>query len=235
MTLDPVSMTISESVKEVRKRIANAAKRAGRNPADVVLVAVTKGVETERIKEAIASGVRILGESRVQEARPKMDALGKEASWHFIGHLQRNKVKYIVGEVDLIHSVDSIELSEEISDRAQKKGVIQNILLEVNISGEKGKFGIPPEEVIPMTKEIARLRNTSLKGMMTVPPFSENPEDSRPHFRRLRELRDEIIGLGIPPSDFKELSMGMSGDFEIGIEEGATLVRIGTAIFGKRG
>lgn len=228
-------MSISECVEKVKERIANAAKRAGRNPADIVLVAVTKGVETERIKEAIASGVRILGESRVQEARPKMDALGKEVSWHFIGHLQRNKVKYIVEEVDLIHSVDSIELSEEISYRAQKRGIIQNILLEINISGEKGKFGIPPGEVIHMTKTIARLRNISLKGLMTVPPFSENPEDSRPHFRRLRELRDEIIALGIPPPDFKELSMGMSGDFEIGIEEGATLVRIGTAIFGKRG
>lgn len=228
-------MSISECVEEVKERIANAAKRAGRNPADIVLVAVTKGVETERIKEAIASGVKILGESRVQEARPKMDLLGKEVSWHFIGHLQRNKVKYIVGEVDLIHSVDSIELSEEIRSRAQKRGIVQNILLEVNISGEKGKFGIPPGEVIPMTKAIARLRNTSLKGLMTVPPFSENPEDSRPYFRRLRELRDEIIGLGIAPSDFKELSMGMSGDFEVGIEEGATLVRIGTAIFGKRG
>jgi len=228
-------MSISECVKEVRDRIEKAAKRAGRDPADIALVAVTKGVEIERIREAIASGITILGESRVQEARPKMEALGRDVSWHFVGPLQRNKVKYIVGEVDLIHSVDSIELAEEIDHRAQRKGIVQKILLEVNISGEKRKFGIPPSEVVPVTKAIGTLENISLRGMMTVPPLSSNPEDSRPYFRRLRELRDEIIALGISTPDFVELSMGMSGDFEIGIEEGATLVRIGTAIFGKVG
>lgn len=227
-------MGIAESVSEVRRRISNAAKRAGRRPEEIVLVAATKGVEIERIKEAIKAGIRIFGENRVQEARPKMDMLKKAASWHFIGHLQKNKIKYLIGEVDLIHSVDSIELAGEISLLAQKRGIIQNILLEVNISEEKGKFGITPDKATETVKAISGLENISLNGMMTVPPFSETPEDSRSYFRRLRELRDEIISLGIPTSDFTELSMGMSNDFEVGIEEGATLVRIGTAIFGER-
>ena len=196
---------------------------------------MTKGVELERIKEAINVGIRVCGESRVQEARPKLSALGKVVSWHFIGHLQRNKVKYIVGEVDLIHSVDSLELSTEINYRAQKRGIIQDILIEVNISGERGKFGVLPYEVVDTVKAINMFKNVSILGMMTIPPFSENPEDARPYFSRLRKLRDEIIGLGISSPDFKELSMGMSSDFEIGVEEGATFVRIGTAIFGKRG
>lgn len=226
-------MSIAECVREVRERIADSARRVGRGSEDIVLVAVTKGVEIERIKEAINTGIRVFGESRVQEARPKIEALSKVASWHFIGHLQSNKVKYIAGKVDLIHSVDSIELSGEISYRAGKKGAMQNILLEINISGERGKFGVFPYEVPDTINAINRLKNISLKGLMTIPPYSENPEDSRPYFRRLREMRDEIVNLGIAPPDFKELSMGMSGDFEIGIEEGATIVRIGTAIFGS--
>lgn len=227
-------MSIAECAGEVKSRIANAAKRVGRNPEDIALIAVTKGVEVDRIREAIAAGIKVFGESRVQEMRPKLKALGKGVSWHFIGHLQRNKVKYITGEVDLIHSVDSIDLSEEIGMRAQKRGITQNILLEVNISGEKGKFGALPYEVIETVRTISRLSHISLNGLMTIPPLSDNPEDSRPYFRRLREFRDEIKGLGLCSADFRELSMGMSGDFEVGIEEGATLVRIGTAIFGKR-
>ena len=227
-------MSIAESVKEVRKRILNAAKRVGRRPEDIVLVAATKGVEIERIREAIKAGIRVCGENRVQEARPKMDMLKKETSWHFIGHLQKNKIKYLIGEVDLVHSVDSIELAGEISLLAGKRGIIQDILLEVNISGEKGKFGIPPDKAKETVKAISGLENISLNGMMTIPPFSETPEYSRSYFRSLRELRDEIISLGITTSGFKELSMGMSNDFEVGIEEGATLVRIGTAIFGER-
>ena len=223
---------IRERIRDVKARIANAARRAGRNPEDIVLVAATKGVKTERIKEALAAGVRVFGESRIQEARPKLTAMGDEAIWHFIGHLQRNKAKYIVGEVVLIHSVDSMELSEEINNRAQKKGIAQNILLEVNISGEKGKFGLLPYAVIDMVKVISRLKSVSLKGLMTIPPFFENPEDARPYFRRLRELRDNIVRLGICPPDFRELSMGMSSDFERAIEEGTTIVRVGTAIFG---
>lgn len=225
---------IREHIRDIQNRIANSAIRVGRKPEEISLVAVTKGVEIERIKEALAAGVRVFGESRVQEARPKLTAMGDEAIWHFIGHLQRNKAKYIVGEVDLIHSVDSMELSEEINNRARKKGMAQNILLEVNVSGEKGKFGLLPYAVTDMVKVISRLKSVSLKGLMTIPPFFENPEDARPYFRRLRELRDNIVRLGICPPDFRELSMGMSSDFETAIEEGATIVRVGTAIFGER-
>lgn len=228
-------MSMAACVYEVKERIAGAAKRAGRDPEEITIVAVTKGVDVGRIREAIAAGLSICGESRVQEAMPKLSVLHQAASWHFIGHLQKNKVKYIAGEVDLIHSVDSIGLCEEISLRAQKRGIIQDILLEVNISGEEEKFGIPPSEVADRVKAIVRKKGVSLKGMMAIPPFSEDPEHSRPYFRRLRELRNEIISQGICPPDFRELSMGMSNDFEIGIEEGATLVRIGTAIFGSRG
>ena len=227
-------MSISECLAEVKTRIADAAKRAGRKPEDILLIAVTKGVRVDRIREAIDAGAHNLGESRVQEAIPKISTLGKTVSWHFIGHLQKNKVKYIVGEVDLIHSVDSIELSEEISRRAQKRGVVQDVLLEINISGEKGKFGVLPSEVSDTVKAITKFKDISLKGIMTVPPYSDNPEDSRPYFRRMREMRDEIVRTGLSPQDFRELSIGMSSDFEIGIEEGATLVRIGTAIFGQR-
>ena len=227
-------MGIGERVKEVNEKISDSAKRVGRNPEEVKLIAVTKGVRTDRIKEAIDAGILSLGESKVQEAIPKITALGKTVSWHFIGHLQRNKVKYVAGEFELIHSVDSAGLSEEISMRAQKRGIVQDILLEVNISGEKKKFGVFPHEVIDTVKMITGLKDISLKGLMTIAPYSANPEDSRPCFRRLREMRDEIIDLSICTQDFRELSMGMSGDFEIGIEEGATLVRIGTAIFGHR-
>lgn len=228
-------MTIAACVGEVKERIARVARRANRNPEEITLVAVTKTVDVERIREAIAAGIRICGESRVQEAMPKLSVLHQAASWHFIGHLQRNKVKYIAGEVELIHSVDSIELCEEIGRQAQKRGIIQDILLEVNISGEEEKFGVGLPDAADAVKTMAGIRGVSLKGMMTIPPFSEEPEDSRPCFRRLRELRDEIIGMGISPPDFRELSMGMSNDFEVAIEEGATLVRIGTAIFGRRG
>ncbi|MBI5406065.1 MAG: YggS family pyridoxal phosphate-dependent enzyme [Nitrospirae bacterium] len=228
-------MSLAACVYEVKERMAGAAKRAGRDPGEITIVAVTKGVDVGRIREAIAAGLSICGESRVQEAMPKLSVLHHAASWHFIGHLQKNKVKYIAGKVDLIHSVDSIDLCEEISLRAQKRGIIQNILLEVNISGEEEKFGVLPSEVADRVKTMVRIKGVSLKGMMAIPPFSEDPEQSRPYFRRLRELRDEIVRTGISPPDFRELSMGMSNDFEVGVEEGATLVRIGTAIFGQRG
>ena len=227
-------MGIAERLIDVEKRIADAANRAGRNPRDITLVAVSKGFGIGRIKEAIDAGIRIFGENKVQELLPKIEEVGEGVSWHFIGHLQSNKVKYIVGEVDLIHSIDSLKLSEEVNQRTQKRGIIQNILLEVNVSGEDRKFGISPDEVIETVKAVAKLENLVLKGLMTIAPYSEDPEDSRPHFIKLREIRDEIKRLGICHSEFGELSMGMSNDFEVGIEEGATLVRIGSAIFGER-
>ena len=225
---------LKDNLNEVRDRIASAARRAGRNPDDVVLIAASKGVGVERLREGLAAGIRVFGESKVQEAMPKVHALEKEAQWHFIGHLQSNKAKYVVGKFELIHSVDSIELSEAINSKAQKKEIIQSILLEVNISGEKGKFGVLPDEVMEIVKAMSGLTAVSLKGLMTVPPYSASTEDVRPYFRILRELRDNVMRHGVCPADFRELSMGMSGDFETAIEEGATMVRIGTAIFGNR-
>src|SRR3989337_2935230 len=225
---------ISENLSTIRARIAHAARRAGRNPEDVLLIAASKGVEVERLNEGLSAGIKILGESKVQEAMPKLQALGNKAEWHFIGHLQGNKVKHVVGAFSLIHSVDSIELSEEINRRAEKMGLIQNVLLEVNVSGEEGKFGVMPDKVISITKAFSVLRYISLRGFMTVPPYSDDPEDARPYFRMLRELRDNAMHTGICTDDCRELSMGMSGDFEVAIEEGATMVRIGTAIFGVR-
>jgi len=225
---------ITENLNTVRERMAQAARRAGRNPEDVVLIAASKGVDVERLNEGLSAGIRMLGESKVQEAMPKLQALGNKAEWHFIGHLQSNKVKYVVGAFTLIHSVDSIELSEEINSRAEKMGMVQNVLLEVNVSGEKGKFGVMPDKVNTITKAFSGLKHISLRGFMTVPPYSDDPEDARPYFRMLRELRDNAMHTGICTDDCRELSMGMSGDFEVAIEEGATMVRIGTAIFGVR-
>ncbi len=225
---------ISENLSTIRERMAHAAISTGRNPEDVILVAASKGVGVERLKEGLSAGLRVLGESKVQEAMPKLQALGREAEWHFIGHLQGNKVKYVVGAFTLIHSVDSVELSLEINSRAEKIGMIQNVLLEINVSGEKGKFGVMPDKVTTVIKAVSGLRNISLKGFMTIPPYSDNPEDARPYFRMLRELRDNARHTGICTDDCGELSMGMSGDFEVAIEEGATMVRVGTAIFGSR-
>ena len=225
---------ISDKISTVRERIAGAARKAGRNPEDVVLIAASKGVGVDRLKEGLTAGIRVFGESKVQDAIPKLQSLGNKAEWHFIGHLQSNKVKYVVGEFSLIHSVDSIELSEEINGRAEKMGMIQNVLLEVNVSGEKGKFGVIPDKVIAITKAFSVLRHISLRGFMTIPPYSDDPEDARPYFRILREIRDNVKNAGICSGNCGELSMGMSGDFEAAIEEGATMVRIGTAIFGAR-
>jgi len=227
-------MMIRENLSKVMERIARAARRAGRDPDDVVLIAASKGVVIDRLKEGLSAGIRVFGESKVQEAMPKLQVLGKEAEWHFIGHLQSNKVKYVVGAFTLIHSVDSIELSEEINRRAEKMGMIQNVLLEVNVSGEKGKFGVMPDNVIAITNALSGLKYISLKGFMTIPPYSDDPEDARPYFRILREIRDKARQTGIFTDDCGELSMGMSDDFETAIEEGATMVRVGTAIFGTR-
>src|SRR4030066_2503758 len=225
---------ISENLNKIIERIAGAAKRAGRNPEDILLIAASKGVGVERLNEGLSAGIRVFGESKVQDAIPKLQALGNKAEWHFIGHLQSNKVKYVVGEFSLIHSVDSIELSEEINSRAEKMGMIQDILLEVNVSGEKGKFGVIPDKVNAITKAFSGLKHISLRGFMTVPPYSDDPEDARPYFRMLRELRDNALHAGICTGDCRELSMGMSGDFEVAFGEGATMVRVGTAIFGVR-
>lgn len=223
--------SIKENYLKVIERIGNAAQRAGRDPADIKLVAVSKTVDIPRIKEAIEAGVKILGENYVQEAQKKIEEIGREICWHFIGHLQTNKAKYAVKLFDMIHSLDSIQLAEELNRRAEKEGNIMKVMLEVNLSGEKSKFGIEEEGVIKLAKRVLELRNLELIGLMTMPPYFEDPEMSRPYFIRLRELKEKMEKEGIP---VKELSMGMSNDFEVAIEEGATYVRIGTAIFGPR-
>lgn len=225
---------IGDNLKRVREQIAHAASRAGRDPQDVQLVAVSKTVDTARIRQAIEAGATILGENYVQEARDKIKELGQTARWDFIGHLQRNKVKYAVDLFEMIHSVDRLSIAQEINRVAEKKGGKVRILVQVNISGEETKSGIDPKKVSPLVSAIASMSNLSLEGLMTMPPYFDDPEEARPYFTALRELRDTILGESIEGINLKELSMGMSGDFEVAIEEGSTMVRIGTAIFGER-
>ncbi|OGW19277.1 MAG: YggS family pyridoxal phosphate enzyme, partial [Nitrospirae bacterium GWC1_57_7] len=213
---------------------AAAAKRAGRDPASVKLLVVTKTVDPARIREAVKAGAAILGENRVQEARDKIAQLGGLATWHLIGSLQKNKAKYAVKLFDLIHSVDSLELAQEIDQQAARAGKIQRVLIEVNIAGEDAKAGINVGTAVDLAREAAKLRNIRIQGLMTMPPYSEDPENSRPYFQRLRELAGVIIKENISGLSLQELSMGMSGDFEVAVEEGATMVRVGTAIFGSR-
>ena len=215
-------------------RIAAAVKRAGREPSSVRLVTVTKTVDLDRIRQAVGAGAAILGENRVQEAKEKIEALGAIASWHLIGHLQTNKAKYAVKLFDLIHSVDTIELAKELDRQAGKIGKKQNVLIEVNIAAEASKAGLAVREAPGLVREAAQLQNLVVQGLMTMPPFSDDPEASRPYFRALQELAEAIKKENISGVSMGELSMGMSGDFEVAIEEGATLVRVGTAIFGER-
>jgi pyridoxal phosphate enzyme (YggS family) len=223
--------SIKENYLKVIERIEKAAFRAKRDPKDVKLVAVSKTVEPLRIKEAIDAGVKILGENYVQEAQKKIEEIGKDVSWHFIGHLQTNKAKYAVKLFEMIHSLDSLPLAFELNRRAEKEGKIIKVMIEVNLSGEETKFGTEEEKVLELAQKIFELKNLELIGLMTMPPYFEEPERSRPYFIRLRELKERIVREGIP---INELSMGMSNDFEVAIEEGATYVRIGTAIFGPR-
>ena len=227
-------MSVSENLKVVMDRIASAAKRAGRDPSSIRLVVVTKTIDRDRIREAVAAGAAILGENRVQEAKEKIEALGKIAGWHLIGHLQTNKAKYAVKLFDLIHSVDNLELAQELDRQAAKTGKVQDVLIEVNIADEASKAGMAVKGAPALVREAARLKNISIQGLMTMPPYSENPRDSRSYFRMLRELAETIAKGNIPNVSMQELSMGMSGDFEVAVEEGATLVRVGTAIFGER-
>ena len=222
---------IAVNVARVRARIDAAAERARRRSEDVLLVAVTKTVPLDRIREGIACGLRVLGENRVQEARDKIPHV-PGVSWHLIGNLQRNKVKDAVRLFDLIHSVDSLGLAEEISRRAVGNGGRgpADVLLEVHLSGEPEKHGIAPEELFTVAREIGRLSGVRLRGLMGMAPLVENSEDARPFFRRLRELRDEVRDR-YPDLGLAELSMGMTNDFEVAIEEGATMIRIGRALF----
>ena len=227
-------MSIADNLKTVTARIEAAARRTGRDPASVKLVVVTKTVGESSIREAVEAGAVILGENRVQEAREKIEHLGGIARWHLIGHLQTNKAKYAVKLFDLVHSVDNLELARELDRQAAKIGKVQDVLIEVNIAGEEAKAGVAIGHAAALVKEAARFEHIAVKGLMAIPPFLNDPEQVRPYFRRLRELSGEIARENISGVSLQELSMGMSGDFEVAIEEGATLVRVGTAIFGER-
>ncbi len=222
---------IKENLLRVLERIEKAAQRVGRDPAEIKLVAVSKTVEPARIREAIEAGVSILGENYVQEANKKIEEIGRPVAWHFIGHLQSNKAKYAVHLFDMIHSLDSASLAEELNRRAEQMDRRIKVLVEVNLSGEVTKFGTDEERVFHTARSILNLRYLSLEGLMTMPPYFESPEMSRPYYIQLRELKERMGKEGIP---LKDLSMGMSNDFEVAIEEGATFIRVGTAIFGQR-
>lgn len=227
-------MSIAENIKSIQNRIASAAARAGRDPASVKLVVVTKTIDGARIKEAVDAGAKVLGENRVQEAKEKIEKFGTIASWHLIGHLQTNKAKYAVNYFELIHSMDSLELAKEIAKQAAKARKEQNVLVEVNVGGEAAKAGVSVDAAVALVREAAQLQHLKIKGLMTIPPFLDDAERVRPYFQKLRELSRRIADENIPGVSMQELSMGMTGDFEVAIEEGATMVRVGTAIFGER-
>jgi len=222
---------IKENLLRVIDRIEKAAIRVGRDPKEIRLVAVCKTVEPARIKEAIQAGVSILGENYVQEAKKKIEEIGRPVAWHFIGHLQSNKAKYAVQLFDMIHSLDSTALAEELNRRAEQANRMFKVMIEINLSGEATKSGTDEGRILNLARRILQLNYLSLEGLMTMPPYFDSPEMGRPYYIRLRELREKMVREGIP---MKELSMGMSNDFEIAIEEGATYVRVGTAIFGPR-
>ena len=226
---------MKKRLEKVQERIRQAAESCSRDADSVRLVAVSKTIPAGTVKAAIEAGVAILGENYMQEAREKFNTLVQyPVSWHFIGHLQSNKAKYAVRLFDLIHSVDSFKLALELDKQAKKVDKIQQILVQVNISAEDTKSGISADEAPGLISEISRLENLSIRGLMTMPPYFYQPEKVKPFFADLRELRDQIKAQALPNVSLEELSMGMTGDFEVAIEEGATLVRIGTAIFGER-
>lgn len=225
---------LKEQLREVESRIQAACARAGRCREDVTLVAVSKTKPEEVLMEAYGLGVRIFGENKVQELTEKYEALPKDIHWHMIGHLQTNKVKYIVGKVELIHSVDSLKLAEAIEKEAVKKNIVAQVLVEVNVAEEESKFGIRVEEVLPFIQKIANFPHIHVCGLMTIAPFVKNPEDNRRIFKNLHKLSVDIAHKNIDNVNVNILSMGMTNDYEVAIEEGATMVRVGTGIFGAR-
>ena len=225
---------IAENLARVRERMEAAARRSGRDPESVRLVAVSKTADAERVRQAIEAGAKILGENYVQEAQKKIDVLGHEIAWHFIGHLQTNKAKAAAGLFDFIHSVDSLNLAQELGRRAKLQEKVLPVLLEVNLAGEVTKFGAREKEIFLLAEKLSGMEGIEVKGLMTMPPFFEDPEASRPYFVELRKMGERLAREKIPGISVEELSMGMSNDFEVAVEEGATLVRVGTAIFGPR-
>lgn len=225
---------LKDNLKNVEERVQAACDRAGRKREEVTLIAVSKTKPIEMLQEIYDENVRDFGENKVQELCGKIEKMPKDIKWHMIGHLQRNKVKYIAGQVALIHSVDSYRLAEEINIQAKKKNIVVPILVEVNIAHEDSKFGISEEDAIQLVEEIAELENVRIKGLMTIAPYVENAEDNRLYFRKIKDLSVDIAAKNIDNVSMEILSMGMTGDYEVAIEEGATMVRVGTGIFGER-
>ncbi|MCP4118787.1 MAG: YggS family pyridoxal phosphate-dependent enzyme [Desulfobacteraceae bacterium] len=226
---------IKNRLQTIQDEIRSAAGAAGRNPDEVLLVSVSKRKSAALVKEAVDAGVTILGENYIQEAIDKIETLGEiPAAWHFIGHLQSNKARFAVKHFDLIHTVDSLKLAREINKQAKKIGKVQKILIQINISEEASKSGTGADEALALAKEISPFENVSVRGLMGMPPFFDAPEKARPFFKAMAEIKSAIEGENIPNISMEHLSMGMSGDFRVAIEEGATMVRIGTAIFGER-
>ncbi|MDF2986578.1 MAG: alanine racemase domain protein [Eubacterium sp.] len=229
-----IDAEIKNNLDNIFDKVRAAAEKSGRTAEDIKVIAVTKTVEVDRIKNVYEYGLRDMGENRVQELTDKYDKLPEDCKWHLIGHLQTNKVKYIIDKVAMIHSVDSVELAKEINLRAEKHGRIIDILLQVNVSGEETKFGISPDEVYDFIGKISQMKNLCLKGLMTIAPFTHDPQEIRPVFKNLYNIYIDIKHKRIDNVNMDYLSMGMSNDFEVAIEEGANVVRIGTSIFGKR-
>ncbi len=225
---------LKERLLNVQENIQNACKKSGRNENDVTLIAVSKTKPVEILQEAYDLGVRIFGENKVQEMTQKYELMPKDVQWHFIGHLQTNKVKYIVDKVELIHSVDSIKLAETIEKEAAKKNCVVRILVEVNVSQEESKFGVKEEELLSFIEKVSNFKHIKVEGLMTIAPYTENPEENRPIFSRLHQLSVDISDKNIDNVNVSILSMGMTNDYEVAIEEGATFVRVGTGIFGAR-
>lgn len=225
---------IGENIAEVKRQICEACRKTGRPAEDVTLIAVSKTRPLSDLKEAYAAGIRDFGENKVQELMDKYESMPKDARFHMIGHLQRNKVKYLVGKVFLIHSVDSMRLAEEISKEACKQHTVVNILVEVNVAEEESKFGTTVDDAIELVTQIARLEGICVKGLMTIAPYVEDSEENRQHFVNLRQLAVDIRNKNIDNVSMEILSMGMTGDYVVAVEEGATYVRVGTGIFGNR-
>ena len=225
---------VQEQLREVRERIAAACRRAGRDPKDVTLIAVSKTKPAQMVQEAYEAGARDFGENKVQEILEKKPVLPQDIRWHMIGHLQRNKVHQVLGQAVLIHSVDSLRLAQQIETEAEKKGIEAEILLEVNVAREESKFGFFLEETEEAIRQIAKLPHVHIRGLMTIAPFVENPEENRGIFQKLYQFSVDIAAKNIDNVTLAVLSMGMSNDFEVAIEEGATMVRVGTSIFGAR-
>ncbi|MDO4321577.1 MAG: YggS family pyridoxal phosphate-dependent enzyme [Lachnospiraceae bacterium] len=225
---------LRENLNEVEQRIEAACRRCGRSRSEVFLVAVSKTKPVEMLQEVYGEGVRDFGENKPQEIKEKYPQLPQDIKWHMIGHLQRNKIKYIIDKVCMIHSVDSLRLAEAIDEEAAKHGIVMPVLVEVNVAKEESKYGIMPEETEAFIRQLSTLQHICVQGLMTIAPFTENAEDNRVHFRNLKKLYVDIKAKNIDNVNMCNLSMGMTGDYEVAIEEGATMVRVGTGIFGER-